>query len=103
MKSGDVTSHLIKLWNSVLQKVVDFAIVGVAAENNWENSQIKIHLDLEDTTSPLLLKALDLQIATVQENILQTYHWMRNPPFYAFSCSQCWPAAGRTLSHCPFA
>lgn len=64
MKSSDVTLHLIKPWNTVLQKVTDFESVEMAAENNRENSWLKIQLDLQSMTSPLLRKALDLQIPT---------------------------------------
>ena len=46
MKSSDVTPRLIKLWNAVVQKMVDFESVDMAAENNWANSWIKIQLDL---------------------------------------------------------
>lgn len=64
MKSSDVISHLIKPWNTVLQKVTDVESVEMAAENNGENSWLKIQLDLQSMTSPLLWKALDLPIPT---------------------------------------
>lgn len=99
IKSSDVTSHLIKPWNTVLQKVTDFESVEMAAENNRENSWLKIQLDLQSMTSPLLQKALDLQIPTGWEGILQTYPSMCNLALCALPRQQCWP--GNTVTQ-PF-
>lgn len=63
MISSDVTLQLIKLWNTILHKVVESVVT--VAENYWADSWIKIQLDLQNTmTSPLLRQALDLKIVT---------------------------------------